>query len=57
VKELVSWATKSAFPALYALISPAWERGSPRVEDLALPKSVESGNLSLNKAGIRWMPT
>jgi hypothetical protein len=22
---------------------------------LALPKSVESGKLSLNKAGIRWM--
>ena len=25
------------------------------VEGLALPKSVESGKLSLNKAGIRWM--
>jgi hypothetical protein len=29
--------------------------GSPRVEDLALPKSVESGNLSVNKAVIRRM--
>jgi hypothetical protein len=27
----------------------------PHVEDLALPKSVESGNLGLNKAVIRWM--
>ena len=26
-----------------------------RVEGLALPKSVESGKLSVNKAGIRWM--
>jgi hypothetical protein len=47
--------TKSAFPALYALISPAWERGSPRVEDLALPKSLKSGNFTLAKAVIRWM--
>jgi hypothetical protein len=29
--------------------------GSPRVEELALPKSVESCNLSVNKVGIRWM--
>jgi hypothetical protein len=28
--------TKSAFPALYVLISPAWERGSPRVDRSAL---------------------
>jgi hypothetical protein len=27
----------------------------PRAEELALPKSVERGNLSLNKAVIRWM--
>ncbi len=47
--------TKSAFPALYALISPAWERGSPHVEDLALPKSLKSGNFTLAKAIIRWM--
>jgi hypothetical protein len=26
-----------------------------REKGLALPKSVESGKLSLNKAGIRWM--
>jgi hypothetical protein len=31
-------------------------RGSPRVDDLALPKSVESDNLSLDKAVIRRMP-
>jgi hypothetical protein len=30
----------------------AWE---PRVEELALPISAESGNLGLNKAVIRWM--
>jgi hypothetical protein len=27
----------------------------PRVESLAMPKSVESGKLSVNKVGIRWM--
>jgi hypothetical protein len=27
----------------------------PRVEGLALPKSVESGKLSFSKTGIRWM--
>ena len=27
----------------------------PRVEGLALPKSVGSGNLSLSRTGIRWM--
>jgi hypothetical protein len=26
-----------------------------RCRGFALPKSVESGNLSLNKVGIRWM--
>jgi hypothetical protein len=29
--------------------------GEPRAEKLALPKSVESGNIGLNKAVIRWM--
>jgi hypothetical protein len=47
--------TKPVFPALGALMSPAWVHGSPRVEDLALPKSVESGNFTLAKAVIRWM--
>jgi hypothetical protein len=46
---------KSAFSALGAPMSLAWMHGSPHVEGLALPKSVESGKLSLNKAGIRWM--
>jgi len=56
VQQTRVWmTTKSAFPALYALISPAWERGSPRVEDLALPKSLKSGNFTLAKAVIRWM--
>ena len=27
----------------------------PRAEELALPKSVESGNFTLAKAVIRWM--
>jgi hypothetical protein len=40
---------------LGAPMSPAWVHGSLRVEELALPKSVESGNLSVNKAVIRWM--
>jgi hypothetical protein len=40
--------------ALGALMSLAWVEGSHRVEELALPK-IESGNLSLNKAVIRWM--
>jgi len=31
------------------------EAREPRVEELALPKSVESGNLSVNEAVIRWM--
>jgi hypothetical protein len=29
--------------------------GTPCVEELALPKSVDGGNLSLNKLVIRWM--
>jgi hypothetical protein len=37
--------TKPVFPALGAPTSLAWVHGSPRVEELALPKSVESGNL------------
>jgi hypothetical protein len=47
--------TKSAFSALGAPMSPAWVHGSPHVEDLALPKSVESGNFTLAKAVIGWM--
>jgi hypothetical protein len=31
------------------------ENREPRAEELALPKSVESGNLGLNKAVIRWI--
>jgi hypothetical protein len=46
---------KPAFPALGAPMSPAWVHGSHHVEDLALPKSVESGKLSLNKVGIGRM--
>jgi hypothetical protein len=29
--------------------------GVPRVDELALPKSVERGNLSFSKTGIRWI--
>jgi hypothetical protein len=47
--------TKPAFPALGAPMSPAWVHGSPRVEELALSKSVETSNLNLNKGVIRWM--
>jgi hypothetical protein len=32
--------TKPIFPALGAPMSPAWVHGSPRVEELALPKSL-----------------
>lgn len=35
-------------------MSPALVCRSPCVEELALPKSVESGKLGLNKAVIRW---
>jgi hypothetical protein len=28
---------------------------APRAEELALPKSVECGNLSFSRTGIRWM--
>jgi hypothetical protein len=47
--------TKPAFPALGAPMSPAWVHGSSRVEELALPKSLKSGNFTLAKAVIRWM--
>jgi hypothetical protein len=36
-------------------MSSALVHGSSPVEELALPKSVESGYLSVNKAVIRWM--
>jgi len=36
-------------------MSLAWVHERPRAEELALPKSVETGNLGLNKAVIRWM--
>jgi hypothetical protein len=47
--------TKPAFPVLRAPMSLAWVHGSPHVEDLALPKSLKSGNFTLAKAIIRWM--
>jgi hypothetical protein len=47
--------TKPAFPALGGPMSPAWVHGSPHVEDLALPKSLKSGNFTPAKAVIRWM--
>jgi hypothetical protein len=47
--------TKSIFSALGAPMSLAWVHESPCVEGSALPKSVESGNLRLNKAVIRWI--
>jgi hypothetical protein len=47
--------TKSAFPALGTPMSPAWVHRCPHVEDLALPKSLRSGNFILAKAVIRWM--
>jgi len=43
--------TKPAFPALGA---PRGRRAS-HVEDLALPKSLKSGNFTPAKAVIRWM--
>ncbi len=36
-------------------MSPAWVYGSRHIEDLALPKSLKSGNFTLAKAVIRWM--
>jgi hypothetical protein len=47
--------TKPAFPALGAPMSPAWVHGSPHVEHLALPQSLNSGNFTLTKAVTRWM--
>jgi hypothetical protein len=47
--------TIPAFPALGAPMSSAWVNGCPHVEDLALPKSLRSGNFTLAKAFIRWM--
>jgi hypothetical protein len=41
--------TKPVFPALGAPMSPAWVHGSPRVEELALPKSLKSCNFTLAK--------
>ena len=55
-RERCIWMTaKSAF--FGARRADVIGRGArePRVEGLALLKSVESGNLSLNKVGIRWM--
>jgi len=46
--------TKSALSALGANVTGLGAR-EPRVEGVALPKSSESGNLSLNQVGIRWM--
>jgi hypothetical protein len=43
--------TKFVFSAFTAPMSLAW-RG--HVDGLALPKSAQSGNLSLNKTIIRW---
>jgi hypothetical protein len=47
--------TKPVFPALGAPTSLAWVHGSPRVEELALPKSLKSCNFTLAKVVIRWM--
>ena len=46
---------KSIFSALGAPMSLAWVHESSCVEGSALPKSVESGKLSLNKVGIGRM--
>ncbi|MFZ3326095.1 MAG: transposase, partial [Methylocella sp.] len=46
--------TKSTFSALGANVTGLGAR-EPRVEGLALPKSVECGNLSFSRTGIRWM--
>jgi hypothetical protein len=47
-RERCVWmTTKPAFPALGASMSPAWVHGSPRVEELALPKSLKSCNFTL----------
>jgi hypothetical protein len=36
------------------MMSPAWVHGGPYVEDLALPRSLKSGNVTLTKAVIQW---
>ena len=36
-------------------MSAAWVHRCPHVEDLALPKSLRSGNFILAKGVIRWM--
>jgi hypothetical protein len=45
---------KSALPSLGATMLVALVLKTPCVEELALPKSIDSGNLSLNKLVIRW---
>jgi hypothetical protein len=47
--------TKSAFSAFGAPNVARLGAREPRVEGLALPKSVESGNLSFSKTGVRWV--
>jgi hypothetical protein len=47
--------TKPAFPALAAPMSPASVHECPHADDLALPKSLRSGNFALVKVVIRWM--
>jgi len=49
------WMTAiSTFSALGANVTGLGAR-EPRVEGSALPKSVECGNLSFSRTGIRWM--
>jgi hypothetical protein len=53
-QRCVWMTTKSTFSALGANVTGLGAR-EPRVEGLALPKSVECGNLSFSRTGIRWM--
>jgi hypothetical protein len=53
--KCVWMTTKSTFSALGAPMSLAWVHGILHVGGSTLPKSVESGKLSLDKVGIRWM--
>jgi hypothetical protein len=55
-ERCVRMTTKPAFPALGTPMLPAPVHGSPYVEDLALPKSLKSGNFTPAKAVIRRMP-
>jgi hypothetical protein len=48
--------TIPAFLALGAPTSPASVHGCPHAQELALPKSIKSGNFILAMAVIRWMP-